>query len=84
MTTREETNRAAARLERKAATMDEALWNQTVKNAVDGAVLKGEPTAGAFVTDINAEALANLKADGVDVDGNGWSPRTIELREGGE
>jgi len=64
--------------------MDEALWNQTVKNAVDGAVLKGEPTAGAFVTDINAEALANLKADGVDVDGNGWSPRTIELREGGE
>ncbi len=65
-------------------TMDPNLWNQTIKNAVDGAVLKGEPAAGAYITDINAEALANLRADGVDVDGNGWTPLTIELTEGGE
>lgn len=65
-------------------TLDSALWNQTITNAVQGEVLKGQPTDGAFRTDINEEALQNLRDDGVDVDGNGWSPLTIELNEGGE
>jgi len=66
-----------------AGTMDEAAWDQTIENAVAGEVLKGVPTEGAFVTDINAEALKNLTDDGVDVVGDGWEPKTIELKEGG-
>ncbi|MEZ5176569.1 MAG: ABC transporter substrate-binding protein [Acidimicrobiia bacterium] len=64
-------------------TMDTALWDQTIKNAVDGEVLKGVPTEGAYVTDINDEALKNLRDAGVDVDGNGWTPKEIVLNEGG-
>ena len=67
-----------------AGVMDTAFWDQTIENAVAGEVLKGEPTEGAFVTDIVAEALANLKTTGVDVVGDGWTPKTIELLEGGE
>lgn len=67
-----------------AGTMDTALWNQTVSVATSEGILKSAPTDGAFVSDIVSEALANLRADGVDVIGNDWSPRTIELREGGE
>jgi NitT/TauT family transport system substrate-binding protein len=65
-------------------TLDEDLWNQTITNAVEGAVLSGPPTEGAFRTDINAEALQNLRDDGVDVDGADWERQTIELKEGGE
>jgi len=64
--------------------MDQALWDQTVKVAVSEGILKAVPTDGAFRTDIVEEALANLKADGVDVVGNGWQAKDIVLREGGE
>jgi NitT/TauT family transport system substrate-binding protein len=66
-----------------AGTLDEAFWDQTIENAVAGEVLKGVPTDGAFRTDINTEALKNLTDDGVDVIGDGWEPKTIELKEGG-
>jgi NitT/TauT family transport system substrate-binding protein len=66
-----------------AGTMDQASWDQTIENAVAGEVLKGVPAEGAFVTDINTEALKNLTDDGVDVVGDGWEPQTIELKEGG-
>ena len=65
-------------------TLDQSLWNQTINNAVEGEILSGQPTDGAFRTDINEEALKNLRDDGVDVDGNGWTRLTIELNEGGE
>ena len=47
-------------------------------------ILSAAPTDGAFRSDLMDEALKNLTDDGVDVIGNGWSARTIELREGGE
>ncbi len=64
--------------------MDQALWDQTIEVAVSEGILKAVPTDGAFRTDIVEEALANLKADGVDVIGNGWEAKDIVLREGGE
>lgn len=67
-----------------AGTMDAAQWSQTITVATSEGILKAAPTDGAFVSDIVSEALANLTADGVDVIGNGWAPKTIELKEGGE
>lgn len=65
-------------------TMDTAQWDQTVDIAVSEGILNAPPTDGAFVTDIVSEALANLKAAGIDVVGDEWDPMTIELKEGGE
>jgi NitT/TauT family transport system substrate-binding protein len=64
--------------------MDQGLWDQTVEVAVSEGILKAEPTDGAFRTDIVEAALKNLKDDGVDVIGDGWQAKDIELREGGE
>ncbi len=64
--------------------MDQALWDQTAEVAVSEGILSEDPTDGAFRTDIAEEALANLKAAGVDVTGESWTPKTIELLAGGE
>ncbi|MGI9584283.1 MAG: ABC transporter substrate-binding protein [Acidimicrobiia bacterium] len=64
--------------------MDEALWDQTVEIATSEGILAEEPSDGAYVTDINEEALKNLTDAGIDVVGDGWTPKTIELKEGGE
>ena len=63
--------------------MDELLWNQTIKVATDEGILNDVPTQGAFRTDLVEEALSNLRDAGIDVIGDGWAPRTIELLEGG-
>ncbi|MFV2000686.1 MAG: ABC transporter substrate-binding protein [Acidimicrobiia bacterium] len=67
-----------------AGVMDEALWNQTVDVATSEGILESAPTDGAFVNDIVREALKNLRDAGIDVIGDGWQPKTIELKEGGE
>ncbi len=67
-----------------AGLMDEALWNQTVDVATSEGILGSAPDDGAYRTDIAAEAIENLEADGVDVIGDGFTRRTIELLEGGE
>lgn len=64
--------------------MDKALWDQTVEVATSEGILANEPDGGAYRTDIVEEALANLEADGVDINGNGWSPITVEVTEGGQ
>ncbi len=63
--------------------MDQGLWDQTVAVATSEQILKSAPTDGAFRTDIVQEALANLRAAGIDVIGNDWEPKTIDLKEGG-
>ena len=65
-------------------TMDQALWDQTVEVATSTGILASAPDDGAFRTDIVAEALANLEADGVDVFGNDFARITVEVKEGGE
>ena len=63
--------------------MDQDLWDQTIDVAVSEGILKSAPTTGAFTNDIVNEALANLRADGVDVVGSSWQRRTVILNEGG-
>lgn len=67
-----------------AGVMDQALWDQTVNVAVSEGILSAAPTDGAFRSDLMEEAIKNLTDDGVDVIGSSWTPKTIELREGGE
>jgi len=63
--------------------MDQALWDQTVDIATAEGILGADPTNGAFRTDIVEEALANLEADGVDVNGAGFAKIDVEVTEGG-
>ncbi|HAP77337.1 MAG TPA: ABC transporter substrate-binding protein [Acidimicrobiaceae bacterium] len=70
--------------------IDQAAWDRTVEIAqgtpnLDGAtVLTRAPDAEAFTNEIVDAALANLKADGVDVNGSGWSAIEVTLNPGGE
>ena len=68
----------------KVGIMDKALWDQTVKIATAEKILKAEPTDGAYRTDIAAEAVANLEKAGVDVTGDSYQRRTVELKEKGD
>ena len=63
--------------------MDPTLWNQTVEIATAEGILTAAPTDGAFRTDIAAEAIANLQAAGVDVNGNDYTKGVVEATEGG-
>jgi NitT/TauT family transport system substrate-binding protein len=64
--------------------MDEALWEQTVGVATSEEIISSAPEDSAYRTDIAEEAVALLAADGIDVNGEGFEPVTVELRAGGE
>jgi NitT/TauT family transport system substrate-binding protein len=72
-------------------TMDESLWDQTVKvaleakNAEGATVITEEPDADAWTADINDEALALLKESNPDLDlvGADFEPIDVELKEKG-
>ncbi len=64
--------------------MDAVLWQQTIDNALAGQLLAADPGSDAYRTDIVKEALDNLRAKGIDVDGTGYTPLVVELTEGGE
>ena len=64
--------------------MDPDLWAQTVEVATSEGILAAAPTDGAYRTDIAEEAVANLRAAGIDVVGDGWQRVTVELLPGGE
>jgi NitT/TauT family transport system substrate-binding protein len=61
-------------------TMDAGLYAQTVRISLDGQVLTREPDAGAYRTDLAAQALAGVSGDKT---GASFTPITVELREGG-
>jgi NitT/TauT family transport system substrate-binding protein len=69
--------------------IDQAAWDRTAKIAqetknADGAtVLTKAPDAGAFTNDIVNEAVKQLKAEGVDVNGSSWKPINVTLAAGG-
>ncbi len=63
--------------------MDQALYDQTIDVATSQGILQAAPDAGAFRTDIAEEAIANLEAAGLDVFGNDYTRRTVEVKEGG-
>ena len=64
--------------------MDPDLWAQTVEVAAGEGILASAPDEGAYRSDIAWEAVANLRAAGVDVVGNNWQRVTVELLPGGE
>lgn len=66
--------------------MDEALWDQTVAVALEGAVITEEPSEGAYRTDLAQAALDALTAEMADADVTGadWEPAVVEITPGGE
>lgn len=66
--------------------LDMDLWEQTVEVAIDGEVISGPPSAGAFRTDLAEAAVESLMADmpELDLTGDGFTPISVELRPGGE
>jgi len=63
--------------------MDQALYDQTIDVATSQGILQAAPDAGAFRLDIAEEAVANLQAAGIDVYGNDFARRSVEVTEGG-
>ena len=63
--------------------MDKALWDQTIQVSTAQAVLKAAPDAGAYRTDLAQKAVDDLKAQGLDVTGAGFTPQTVQVTEGG-
>jgi hypothetical protein len=72
-----------------AGLIDPAAWDQTVKiaegtkNAEGKTVLTKAPAGEAYTNQYVQKALANLKADGVDVTGASFKPITVTLAKGG-
>ena len=69
--------------------VDDTAWKQTVevamsaKNAEGKTVITKAPDATAYTNDYAKKALDALKGAGVDVEGSGFKPATVELKEGG-
>jgi NitT/TauT family transport system substrate-binding protein len=70
--------------------INEDQWNATVQMALatknqDGAqLITAEPPATAYTNEYVDKALGQLKADGVDVMGTGFTPLDVVLNEGGK
>jgi NitT/TauT family transport system substrate-binding protein len=70
-------------------TLDGSAWNRTVNISLETQNLEGTtvltepPTEGAYVTDINANALSILADLGVDTTGADYEPQEVTLNEGG-
>ena len=70
-------------------TIDDAAWKQTVdialgtKNETGATIITKAPPETARSTTYVEAALAELGKEGVDVDGKGFTPITVELKEGG-
>ncbi len=73
-----------------AGVIDQALWDQTVNVALEAKNLEGTtvitkaPDAEAFTNIYVEQALAELKAEGLDVTGEAFTPLTVTLNPGGE
>ena len=69
--------------------IDEAAWKQTVdiamgtKNETGATIISEPPPETAYSNEYVEAALAELKAEGVDVDGASFTPLEVELKEGG-
>ena len=70
-------------------TIDQAAWDQTVgialdtKNDTGSTIITQDPPETAYSNEYVEKALAELKDEGVDVDGADFAPLTVELQEGG-
>jgi NitT/TauT family transport system substrate-binding protein len=65
--------------------MDPESWEITKQIAVDYGIVQNEPEDEAtFRTDIAEAAMEELKAEGVDVNGEGFQKAEVEVTPGGE
>ena len=70
-------------------TISDEAWKQTVdialgtKNETGATIITKEPPETAKDTTYITKALEELRAEGVDVEGKGFQPITVELKEGG-
>jgi NitT/TauT family transport system substrate-binding protein len=70
-------------------TISDTAWKQTVdialgtKNETGATIITKQPPESAKSTTYITKALEELRAEGVDVDGKGFQPITVELKEGG-
>jgi NitT/TauT family transport system substrate-binding protein len=84
-----ETNKLIWPAENGIGFIDEAAWDRTVAGALSAVNETGaspitkEPPASAWTNDWITKALDELKADGVDVTGDGFEPIEVTLNEGG-
>ena len=69
--------------------IDDAAWKQTVdialgtKNETGATIITKQPPETAKTNEYVDKALAELKAEGADVDGKAFQPITVQLKEGG-
>ena len=69
--------------------IDEALWKQTVdvalgtKNLEGATIITADPGPAAYTNQYAMDANAYLLENGVDTTGEGYTPITVELKEGG-
>jgi NitT/TauT family transport system substrate-binding protein len=70
-------------------TIDKAAWDQTVeiakgtKNETGATIITDDPPKTAYSNDYVEKALAELKDEGEDVTGDGFTPIDVTLKEGG-
>lgn len=71
-------------------TINQDQWDQTVdialktKNDTGATIITTDPPKTAFSNEYVQKALAELKDEGVDVMGTGFTPMDVTLKEGGE
>lgn len=71
-------------------TIDKAAWDRTVKialgtkNDTGSTIITQKPSADAYSNSYVSKALAELKKEGVDVEGTGFAPLTVTLNAGGK
>ena len=63
--------------------MSRRLWSQTVAVATGEGVLTRRPGSGAYRRDLAEAALAGLTAEGLDVWGDTYQPRRVQITPGG-
>ncbi len=63
--------------------MDKKLWDQTLQIATSQKVLKAPPSGGSYRTDLAEKAAADLKAKGLDTVGTSYTPKQVQITEGG-
>ena len=69
--------------------IDANAWAQTVEGSLasvnqDGvSLITAEPPATAYSNDYILQAIADLEAEGIDVNGDGFTPITVTLKAGG-
>jgi NitT/TauT family transport system substrate-binding protein len=64
--------------------MNKADFDRTAQISKQFGVIKNAPSAGAYRTDLAAQAVAQLKKQGLDVYGKNWKPLSVKVTPGGK